>query len=405
MKSTRFSFSNKDGFTLSAQMEWPADQKPYGFSIFAHCFTCGKNLTTVRTITKALASRGYAVLSFDFTGLGQSDGEFADSNFSGNVEDVIAAAQFLEKEFSAPLLLIGHSLGGAAIIKAALQLPSVKAIATIAAPSQVSHVRKLFQSDLAKIESVGSAKVDLGGRSFLIKKQFVDDLINHTITQTLGELSKALLILHSPQDTVVNITNASELYQFAHHPKSFVSLDGADHLLSNKTDAQYTGEVIAAWAQRYVQVQETLSLDSEYQTVALIGEKEGAFTTLIKTGKHFITADEPEDVGGNDFGPSPYQLLTSALAACTVMTLRMYANRKELNIKEIKVHVSHSKRHCEDCDITNSNSRIDHFERMVEVDGELDGAQLTKLLEIADKCPVHKTLLGEIKIDTTLKRN
>lgn len=401
MKPNHFTFPNSEGTILSAQMEWPANQEPHSYAIFAHCFTCNKNFYAVRTISRAMANRGFAVLSFDFTGLGRSEGKFQDANLSGNVDDIIAAASFLKDKFDAPSLLIGHSLGGAAAILAAGEIDSVRATATVGAPSEAEHVTKLFEEHLPGIENAGAAKVHLGGRPFLIKQQFVDDLRNHAITAALKKLRKAILILHSPQDAIVNIDNAAALYEQAHHPKSFVSLDGADHLLPNKADANYVGEVIAVWASRYLTLPEEVSLESEYETVALIGDKDAGYTTLLKAGKHFITADEPEDVGGSDFGPTPYQLLASSLAACTAMTLRMYADRKGLAVKEIKIHVSHSKRYSDDAGGNpKPEARIDHFERLVEVEGDIDEKQRERLIEIANRCPVHKTLEGEITIAT-----
>lgn len=401
MKPNHFTFPNTEGMTLSAQMEWPANQEPHNYAIFAHCFTCNKNLHAVRAISKALAGRGFAVLSFDFTGLGQSEGNFSDANFSGNVKDIVSAAQFLKDEFKSPALLLGHSLGGAAVIQAAESIGTITAIATIGAPAKAEHVKKVFEEHLPEIETTGMAKVHLGGRPFLIRQQFVDDLRSHVPADALKKLRQAILILHSPQDQIVGVENAAELYQEAHHPKSFISLDGADHLLTNKSDSNYAGEVIAAWANRYIELPEERSLESEYQTAALISGKESGYTTLIKAGKHFVTADEPEDVGGNDFGPTPYQLLASSLAACTAMTLRMYANRKGLDLKEIKVHVNHTKRYSDDAAQSNEvGARIDHFERLVEVEGDLDESQRKRLIEIAEKCPVHKTLEREITITT-----
>jgi putative redox protein len=402
MKTRNFAFKNKQGVKLSAQMEWPANQQPHTFAIFAHCFTCGKSLNAVRNISKALASRGFAVLSFDFTGLGNSEGDFVDTTFSANVSDLVAAAEFLKSEFESPSLLVGHSLGGAAVIQAASQINSVKAIATIGAPANVEHVKHLFSEQLTALKDKGIAHVNIGGRPFTLKQQFVDDLGRHVVTKTLNDSTRSILILHSPQDDTVNIDNAALLYQAARHPKSFVSLDEADHLLTNKHDSHYAGEVIATWAQRYLGLPEQDELETEHQTVALVGDKDAGYTTLIKAGKHFITADEPEDVGGNDFGPTPYQLLSSALATCTAMTLRMYANRKDWEVNEIKVHVNHDKRHCEDCQRDTPSARIDYFERLIEIDGNINGEQRLRLLEIADKCPVHKTLEGELKISTKL---
>ncbi len=402
MKNRNFTFNNIQNHELSAQIEWPANQQPHTYAIFVHCFTCGKSLNAARNISKALAGRGFAVLSFDFTGLGKSEGDFADTNFSANVSDLVAAADFLKREFESPSLLVGHSLGGAAVIQAASQIDSVKAVATIGAPADVEHVKHIFSEQLTELKYQGVAQVNIGGRPFTLKQQFVDDLERHVITKTLADLNKSILVLHSPQDETVSIDNAALLYQSAKHPKSFVSLDGADHLLTDKNDSHYAGEVIATWAQRYLMLPEKAELETEHQTVALVGDKASGYTTLIKAGKHFIIADEPEDVGGSDFGPTPYQLLSSALATCTAMTLRMYANRKNLEVNEIKVHVNHDKRHCEDCQSDNTSSRIDHFERLIEIDGNITAAQRQRLLEIADKCPVHKTLEAEIKIITRL---
>ncbi len=402
MKTRNFAFINKQGYELSAQMEWPANQQPHAYAIFAHCFTCGKNINAVRNISKTLAGRGFAVLSFDFTGLGNSEGDFADTTFSANVSDLVAAADFLKKEFKSPSLLVGHSLGGAAVIQAASQIDSVTAVATIGAPADVEHVKNIFNNQLTELKDRGVAQVNIGGRPFTLKQQFVDDLERHAITATLARLNKSILVLHSPQDETVSIDNAALLYQSAKHPKSFVSLDGADHLLTDKNDSHYVGEMISTWAQRYLMLQEQAELETEHQTVALVGDKDSGYTTLIKAGKHYITADEPEDVGGNDFGPTPYELLSSSLATCTAMTLRMYANRKNLDVHEIKVHVNHNKRHCEDCSNAEAGARIDHFERLIEIDGTLSEEQRHRLLEIADKCPVHKTLEGEIKISTRL---
>lgn len=401
MRSDKLTFKNKEGTVLSARMEWPASPVPRAWVIFAHCFTCDKNLNAVRHISKALAGRGFAVLSFDFTGLGQSEGEFAETNFSANVDDLVAAADFLKKEYKAPSLLIGHSLGGAAVIKAAARIDSVKAVATIGAPAEAAHVTHVFEEHLDSIEEKGAVQVSIGGRPFTVKQQFVDDLRSQSVKKVLGELKKSVLLLHSPQDAIVGINNAAELYQAARHPKSFISLDGADHLLSGKQDSQYAGEVIASWAQRYLPLAEKSSPETEHQTLALVGDKKGGYTTLIQTGKHTIVADEPEDAGGADTGPSPYQLLTSSLAACTAITLRMYANRKDMDVQEIRVHVNHSKRHCEDCE--KEDARIDHFERIIEAEGDLDKQQLQRLVEIANKCPVHRTLEGDIRIDTRLK--
>lgn len=399
MRPTQLSFVNADGQMLSAWMEWPASQEPHTYAIFAHCFTCGKNLNAVRNISKALAAQGFGILSFDFTGLGKSDGDFSDTTFTGNIADLVSAAIFLEKEYRAPSLLVGHSLGGAAVIQAAVELKSVNAVATIGAPADVNHVKHLFRDVFPELKDSGIAEVGIEGRPYLIKRKFIDDLEKYSITRTLSQLEKSILILHSPQDEIIEIENAALLYGSAHHPKSFISLDGADHLLTQKNDSHYAGEVIAAWAQRYLQLPPLNIPETKHQTVAAIGSKDAGYTTIIHAGSHFVTADEPEEVGGNNFGPSPYELLSSSLAACTAMTLRMYANRKNLEVQQICVHVNHTKQHSQDCE---KNEHIDHFERIIELKGNLSIDQRQRLIEIANRCPVHKTLEGEIKIITHL---
>lgn len=404
MKRLKATFKNKEGQELSAKLEMPADGHPHNYAIFAHCFTCNKNLNAIRNVVNNMTEAGFGVLSFDFTGLGESQGDFADTNFSSNVDDIVAAADFLKKEYMAPSLLIGHSLGGAAVLFAADKIESIKAIATVGAPSNPEHVQHLIRSGVEAIEKEGKAEVNIGGRSFTIKKQFVDDLKKHTLPEILKSMRKSLLILHSPQDATVGIENAAAIYTAAHHPKSFVSLDGADHLMTDKKDSQYVGKMIASWAERYLHIEETDQLLTDAQTVVSIKDKTNKFLTQIQTGKHTLLADEPADIGGEDLGPSPYQLLTSALGACTAMTMRMYADRKGWDIDEIKVHLNHNKKHSDDCvDCEKPTSKIDHFERIIEIDSELDETQRQRLLEIANKCPVHRTLEGDVKVETRLK--
>ena len=403
MNLQKVTFQNREGQNLVGRLELPVNRHPHNFVIFAHCFTCTKNLSAVRNIGKALTSNGFGVLRFDFTGLGESKGDFENTNFSGNVEDLIAAADYLKENYSAPTLLVGHSLGGTAVIFAAAQIPSIKALSTIGAPSHPMHVQKLLKSGLEEIEANGKAVVNLSGRDFTIKKQFLDDLETQPLTKILNGLRKPLLILHSPQDDTVGIKNAEEIYVAAHHPKSFVSLDGADHLLSSKADSQYAGEVISGWAKRY------LNIDSQheepktkYQVVASLDAEDG-FTTQMKVGNHYMVADEPTDVGGNDFGPSPYELVSAGLSACTAMTVQMYAKRKGWQIDNIEVHTSYSRSHaadCEDCEA--QNSKIDTFHREIKLTANLDEKQRKRILEIADKCPVHKTLHSETQVITKL---
>lgn len=359
-----------------------------------------KNLSAVRNISSALTEAGFGVLRFDFTGLGESEGDFKDTNFSSNIEDLVSAAYYLEQNYQAPAMLIGHSLGGAAIIFAAQHLPSVKTLVTIGAPSDASHVSHLLESGKDLLEKKGEAQVNIGGRPFHIKKQFLDDLKGKNTADILRELKLPILILHSPQDRTVEIQNAAKVYHAAFHPKSFVSLDGADHLLTRKQDSKYVGTVISAWATRYLPFPEDSGLRSHKPVVSRTGNE--SFTTEVAIGPHRFTADEPVSVGGNDFGPTPYELLSAALATCTSMTLQMYARRKKWPLEFATVHVTHDKRHaidCQDC-MENPKAKIDHFVREIELTGDLDETQRARMMEIADRCPVHRTLEGEARVET-----
>ncbi len=398
----KVSFTNKDGLKLSGRLELPANQQPHNFALFAHCFTCTKNLSAIRNISRALTSQGFGVLRFDFTGLGESHGDFEDTNFSGNVDDLLSASNFLKSHYKSPTLIIGHSLGGAAAIYAAANINSIKAVATIGAPSNPKHVQHLIKSSINEINKNGKAVVNLSGRDFTIKKQFLDDLETNSIYNVASNLRKALLILHSPQDTTVGIENAEKIYKAAHHPKSFISLDGADHLLSNKEDSIYTGNVIANWAKRYLDITKQAQIKTSHQVVANLNIEDG-FTTQMKVGNHYMVADEPLTYGGNDFGPSPYELVSAGLSACTAMTIKMYVNRKGWDLKNVEVHTSYSKTHAKDCDACEDNtSKIDTFERDIKLTGNLDKEQTKRILQIADKCPVHKTLHNDTQIITKL---
>lgn len=395
-------FKNTHGEELTGYLDLPSAQKAHNYVLFAHCFTCNKNFLAVRNISRALIAKGFGVLRFDFTGLGESEGEFADSNFSGNVEDLLSAAEFLKTHYEAPTLLIGHSLGGAAVIFAANELSHVRAIATIGTPGSLTHVTHLIEGEINEIKAKGMAAVNIGGRSFNIKKQFLDDLESRELSGIISKLNKSILILHSPQDKTVEISNAEKLYVAARHPKSFISLDGADHLLSRRVDSNYVGELIGTWAVRYIAIPEKISLISDYKVVASL-EEEG-FTTNIKAGRHNLIADEPLSFGGNDFGPTPYDLLSAGLASCTSMTIQMYARRKKWPVGTVETHVEHSKSHaidCEDCE--SSSAKIDTFKRKISIEGDLDETQLAKILQIADKCPVHKTLHDRVQIITSFK--
>lgn len=402
MNTQKLTFTNKSGEKLVARLELPLDQAPIAYALFAHCFTCNKNLTAVRNISRAMTANGFGVLRFDFTGLGESDGDFADTNFSSNISDLVAAAKYMEDELEAPCLLIGHSLGGAAVIFAGKEIPSVQAIATIGAPSSPDHVQHLFQSSVEEIETRGVADLLIGGRPFTIKKQFIEDISGKNMAETVKSLKKALLIMHSPQDTTVGIANAAEIYGAAFHPKSFVSLDGADHLLSNGKDSEYVGQVIATWASRYIQLPPQRVLSSSNKVVVQIGSE--GFTTDIKAGKHTFRADEPISVGGKDYGPSPYDFLMASLGACTAMTMRMYADQKKWPIEEINVHLDHKKDYATDSsDCENSKAKVDVIDRYIEIKGDLDASQRERMMKIADKCPVHRTLHGTIEVRTSAK--
>lgn len=402
MNIQKVSFTNKDKEQLAGRLELPLDRKPHNFVIFAHCFTCTKNLTAIRNVGRALTNAGFGVLRFDFTGLGESEGDFENTNFSGNVDDLIEAAYFLKQNYMAPTLIIGHSLGGAAAIFAADRLSSIKAVAVINSPSNPSHVMHLLKDSHQEITKRGKAKVNLGGIDFTIKKQFLDDLKNKPLADVVSNFRKAILILHSPQDTTVGIENAEEIYKAAHHPKSFVSLDGVDHLLSKKEDSQYVGEVIAGWASRYVDIPIAGKIKSKSKVAASLG-KDDKFTTNLKVGDHHLLADEPKTFGGNNFGPSPYEFVSAGLAACTAMTIQMYAKRKKWEVGNVTVHIDYSKDHAIDCEQCEEDSaKIDTFTREIKLGGKLNDEQKKRLLEIADKCPVHKTLHTKTQIITKL---
>ncbi len=405
MKFQKISFKNEQGESLSARLDLPIDGKPIAYALLAHCFTCSKNLNALVNISNALNMAGIAVFRFDFTGLGESEGDFADSNFSSNVADLVAAANYMEEQFQSPKILIGHSLGGAAVLQAASQIESVESIVTIAAPCSPTHVTHLLESSREEIQQKGEANLVLGGRKFTIKKQFLNNLDQHKMQEKIRKIRKALLIFHSPVDKIVGIENATWIFKAAMHPKSFISLDKADHMLTDPSDSLYVGSVIAAWARKYISIPKRADkpLDAEGNQVIVRTGKSG-FRTEVKAGEHVLLADEPEKYGGTDTGPNPYDYLVTALGTCTSMTLRMYADRKKWPLDSITVRLSHSKIHASDCrDCESKEGKIDVIEREIDVDGELDDQQRQRLLEIADMCPVHRTLHGEVKVMSKLK--
>lgn len=401
MSFEKVRFTNSEGDELAARLDKPAQGTTRAYALFAHCFTCSKDLRALGAVSRALNRQGIAVLRFDFTGLGESEGDFADTNFSSNVDDLIVAAEYLSENWRAPRILIGHSLGGAAVLQAAHRINSVEAVATIGAPYDPEHVTRHLDDALEEIKSSGEARITLAGRTFTIRKQFLEDLAATKMEETIRTLDRALLVFHSPLDQTVGVNNAARIFKAAKHPKSFVSLDDADHLLTDRSDAEYVGTVLGAWAAKYV--------DGEKEQVAtgegdVLTSTEREYRTEIRAGGHALIADEPEDVGGTDAGPTPYDLLLSALGSCTGMTLRMYADRKDWPLEEVVVRLSHEKIHARDCESCETEEgRIDRIEREVEVRGDLNESQRERLLEIANKCPVHRTFHGEINVQSSLR--
>ncbi len=396
-------FKNKNGEELTGRIQFPEGQPTQCYAIFAHCFTCGKNLKVIKEICSGLTVLGIAVLRFDFTGLGQSEGDFENTNFSHDVEDLVEASKFLEDNYAAPTLIVGHSLGGTAALFATKKLSNIKAVVTIASPSQPSHVEKLIKSNIKEEldEGQDSVLINIGGRDFKIKQHFLKDIKANDTESFLGDLKIPYLILHSPQDKIVGIQNAEELYKWAHHPKSFISLDKSDHLLNQNIDASYIGNLIGNWAYNYLELSKfkNEALESESQSAATL-KKEDKFTTQLKVGDFQMIGDEPEDHGGSNYGPAPYDLLTASLAECTAMTLHVYARHKKWKLEEVKVHVSHEKIKVEDGE--GKTQKQDKFKKQIEIFGELDETQRKRLHEIGERCPIHKTLNSEVKISSEL---
>lgn len=404
MNSTKLRIENNQGYKLNAFLELPANQKPNYYAVFAHCFTCSSSLAAVKHVSRALTNHGFGVVRFDFTGLGRSEGEFAESHFSANVDDLIAVNDFMKTHYNEPSLLIGHSLGGAAVIVAASKLDNIKAVATIGAPATVDHVKHLFSHHIDELKEGEQTEVNIGGRPFNINPQFVADFDKTDLPSVVKGLRKPILIMHAPFDSIVGVKNAEMLYHKAHHPKSFISLDDADHLLSNPKDSIYVGNMIGTWVQRYFPQQENEMLETKgEQLVGHLNLIEDNFTTSIQSVSHTMIADEPASVGGDDFGPSPYDYLNAGLVACTAMTLKMYAQRKQWDLQEVFVYVSHSRKHSDDLDIEVEKPKyLDYISKKLKFVGNLDEKQKQRLKEIASKCPVHKTIASEVVFETNI---
>ncbi len=400
-------FQNPQGESLSGLLEIPSGAIK-SYALFAHCFTCSKDNPAAARIALALAERGIAVLRFDFTGLGNSKGDFSDTNFSSNLQDLLAAARYLEQQYAAPALLIGHSLGGSAVLAVAQDLPSVKAVITIGAPATASHVKHLFADSFRELQDKQSVSVELAGRNFKIKRQFIDDLEKYNSVEHIRALGKALLIFHAPLDNIVSIDEAARIYTAARHPKSFVSLDHADHLLTSSEDSRYVAEVLSAWASRYLTTDRIAAKPDDTgrppveQGSVIVRERDKKFTREILTQHHRLISDEPIAMDGADLGLNPYELLLAALGSCTSMTLRMYANHKQIDLQDIVVKLHHSRVHAEDCAGCEKQMLLDVITRSIQLTGNLSDQQRTRLLEIANMCPVHKTLQNKIQIKTDL---
>ncbi len=400
MPTEKLTFTGHAGDTLAARLDLPGGPH-LATALFAHCFTCSKDITAARRIAARLAAMGVAVLRFDFTGLGHSEGEFENTNFTSNVQDLHAACAALEQKGMAPSLLIGHSLGGAAVIKAAPEMPSIKAVVTIGAPFDPGHVTHNFADAIPEIVDQGVAEVNLGGRPFRIGKSFVDDVSEVALSSSLAKLGAALLVLHAPRDATVGIENASDIFLAAKHPKSFVTLDDADHLVTRPADAEYAADVIAAWSKRYLDLAPPAKPADVPEGVMRVTEADpNGFLQDIQSGPHHALADEPAKYGGTNKGLTPYGFVSAGLGACTSMTIRMYARRKGWPLDGVSVDIAHAKEHAQDA--ADPGAKVDHFDRTIRLTGDLSDEQRARLLEIADKCPVHKTLERSSTVRTVL---
>ena len=403
MPTQTVKFANPKGHELSGSLQLPEFGEPIAYVLMAHCFACTHKTKAGTYIARAMVKEGFAVLRFDFSGLGQSAGDFADTNFTTNVDDLVAAADYLRENFKAPEILVGHSLGGTAVIEASKRVPECVAVSSIASPADPEHVTHLIQDQMQCIIDTGQANVTLDGKKQTIKKQFIDDLKAQKIEETLRNLDRALLIFHSPMDEIVSIEHAKLMYQKALHPKSFVSLDNANHMLTNRNDAEYVGTVLAAWAAKYLQADDENEDEVEYkpksgEVSAAIGKTK--YITQVKTQNHAWYADEPASLGGKNKGPTPFELLAASLGTCTSITLRMYADRKKWPLDTVNTVVTSEHSHPQKA---KGEDREPHrFTRVIHVTGDLNDEQRGRLIEIANMCPVHRILEGTIETETVL---
>ena len=410
MPRQKVTFTNSRGIDLAGALETPKEGVPIrSYALFAHCFTCGKDIAAASRVARALTKYGIAVLRFDFTGLGNSDGDFANTNFSSNVDDLLAAYQMLETDYRAPQLIVGHSLGGTAVLNAASKMPAIKAVSTIGSPATADHVEHLFTCT-PELDQEGIAHIDLGMRKFSVRKEMLDDLREHNSADYIGKIGLPIMVFHSPIDTVVSVNEAGKIFQAAKHPKSFVSLDSADHMLTKAADAEFVAQTLASWADRYldeapVAADTTDAIPAQAKTLkhgdVLITEKDKKFLRGLYTADHQVISDEPRSMGGSNLGATPYDLLLMAVGSCTSMTIRMYANHKKIPLEDVNVKLSHERIHTDDCaECEGESGKIERITRDITFKGELSDSQRKRLLEIADRCPVHRTLEGDLVIRT-----
>ncbi|PWQ93883.1 bifunctional alpha/beta hydrolase/OsmC family protein [Leucothrix arctica] len=411
MPRQKVTFTNNLGIELAGSLETPKDDTPIrSYALFAHCFTCGKDIAAASRVARALTKHGIAVLRFDFTGLGNSDGDFANTHFSSNIDDLVSAYEMLERNYRAPQLIIGHSLGGTAVLGSAHKMPQIKAVVTIGSPATADHVEHLFTCPTDEMEKDADVEINLGIRKFNVRRQMLDELRKHDDVSYISKLNLPIMVFHSPIDTVVSVNEASKIFQAAKHPKSFVSLDDADHLLSSAKDAEYVAQTLASWADRYLDEVPSADVVADNAVArvkalkhgdVLITEKDKKFLRGLYSDDHQILSDEPKSMGGRNLGPTPYDLLLMALGSCTSMTIRMYANHKKIPLEDVNVTLNHERIHTDDCaDCEGESGKIERITRDVELKGDLTDAQRKRLIEIADRCPVHRTLEGDLVIRT-----